>query len=311
MPHALALIGWMLAVPAHAGFDVSSFKKEDKLGKSYWDAPSALDSNPETCWQVDPEAENVGQWIQIDVPTAEVDKIAMIPGWAASEPTDAFTDHARVKTAKAEIMDQATGKVIATYPLAFADKAEMQVVDIPDTKVGGELSGGRIRITITEVYKGQDYPNLAVSEVLVHLKEFPAASLSISTPPDSEAGTNIGDNATDGNVKTFWAAEGSTATMGLKAPGYGLASISIQSGPKAFARPKTVEITANGTTISRVLPDKPGIAQSLLLPALVGYTGGAWGEVMLKIVDVYPGDVAANGVAIAEIKVSAGSIEEF
>ena len=46
-------------------------------------------------------------------------------------------------------------------------------------------------------------------------------------------------------------------------------------------------------------------------PALVGYTGGAWGEVMLKIVDVYPGDAAANGVAIAEIKVSAGSIEEF
>mgnify|MGYP003396759812 CR=1 FL=1 len=53
------------------------------------------------------------------------------------------------------------------------------------------------------------------------------------------------------------------------------------------------------------------LAVRLKLPALVGYTGGAWGEVMLKVVDVYPGDVAANGVAIAEIKVSAGSIEEF
>lgn len=311
MSHAIALFALMLAAPAHAGFEVSSFRKEDKLGKTYFAAPSALDSNLETCWQVDAEEENVGQWIQIDVPASEIDKIAVVPGWASTTVTDAWGDYARIKSAKAELYDQSTNKVVATFPLQFADKAEWQMVDIPDTKVGGEMAGGRVRITVTEVYPGKDYPNLAVSEVRVHLKEFPAASMTISTPFDSEAGTNIGDNATDGNVKTFWASTESTATFGLKAPGYGLASLGIQSGPKTFARAKTLEITANQATITQVLPDKPGVMQWVLLPALVGYTGGAWGEVKVKIVDTYPGDVATNGIAIAEIKVLAGSIEEF
>jgi hypothetical protein len=309
MSHVCAVLALVLAVPAHAGFEVSSFKKEDKLGKTYWSAPSALDNNLETCWQVDPEEENVGQWIQIDMPTAEVDKIAVVSGWAKD--ADTFKDHARIKTAKLELLDQQSGSVIATIPLTFADKADWQIIDVADTKLGGEMFGGRARMTITEVYPGTDYPNLAVSEVRIHLKEFPAASLSIAQPFDTEAGTFISDNAVDGNAKSFWAGTEQTATVAVKAPGYGLASLGVQSGPKAYARPKTLQITANQATVTHVLPDKPGVLQWVLLPALVGYTGGAWGEVMVKVVDSYPGDVAANGLAIAELKLSAGSIEEF
>ena len=55
----------------------------------------------------------------------------------------------------------------------------------------------------------------------------------------------------------------------------------------------------------------PALAAALLLPCLVGYTGGAWGTVDVKIVDVYPGDQPMNGVAISELKLNAGSIEEF
>lgn len=306
--HACA-VALTLAAPAHAGFEVSSFKKEDKLGKMFWSASSALDSNPETCWQTDPEADNVGQWIQIDIPNAEVDKIAFVAGWAKDAET--FSDFARIKTAKAELIDLATGTVVATAPIALADKPDWQYIDIPDTKLGGEFSGGRVRITVTGVYEGQDYPNLAVSEVRVHLKEFAASSLSIVQPFDSEAGTNISDNAVDGNVKTFWAGTATTATVSIKAPGYQLASLGVQSGPKAFARPKTLEISAAKTVITQTLPDKPGILQWVLLPAPVGYTGGTWGEVQIKIVDTYPGDVATNGVAIAELKLNAGAIEEF
>jgi hypothetical protein len=296
---------------AHAGFDVSSYRKEDKLGKTYWAAASALDSKLETCWQVDPEQQNVGSWIELDVPAGEVDKLGVVIGWAKDDKT--FGDYARIKSAKVEILDAGSGTptVVATTNVTFEDKNGWQVVELPDTKVGGEVLGGKVKLTVTEVYPGRDFPSLAVSEVRVHMKEFPAASMAFATPFDSETPANKAAMATDNNAKTFWAATSPTATFALKAPGYGLASVGIQSGPKAFARPKTIQITANQATTTQVLPDAPGVMQWVLLPCLVGYTGGAWGDVQVKIVDSYPGDVAANGVAIAELKLNAGSIEEF
>ncbi|MEQ1569813.1 MAG: discoidin domain-containing protein [Myxococcota bacterium] len=298
-----------LTSSAHAGFEVSSFRKEDKLGKTYWSAASALDSKMETCWQVDPEQPNVGQWIQMDVPASEVDKIGVVVGWAKDD--DTFGDYARIKAAKVEILDGSSGAVVATANVSFEDKNGWQIIDLPDTKIGTEVSGGKVKLTVTDVYPGKDYPSLAVSEVRVHLKEFPAASMTLSRPFDTESGSNSAAMATDGNAKTFWAATAPSANFAMKGPGYGLASLGIQSGPKAFARPKTVEITANQAVVTHVLPDTPGALQWVLLPCLVGYTGGSWGEVEIKIVDSYPGDVATNGVAIAELKLNAGSIEEF
>jgi hypothetical protein len=298
--------------PALAGYEASSFKKEDRLGKNYWNAASALDSKPETCWMPDPEQNNNGQWLQLDVPGGEIDKLGMIVGWGKSEET--FGDYARIKSAKVELFDSATGTpvLVNTATVTFEDKAGWQVVELPDTKVGGEVLGGKVKITVTETYPGKDFPTMGVSEIRVHLKEFPAASKTFSQPPSSEAGAaNAAAMAMDNNPKTFWAATGPAATFGLKASGYGLASITLQSGPKTHARPKTVKLTANGTSVTEILPDKPGTPQNLLLPCLVGYTGGAWGEVMVEIVDSYPGDQPTNGVALAEIKVNAGSIEEF
>jgi len=305
-----AVLG-LLSVDAHAGFEVSSFRKEDKLGKTYYAAPSALDSKPETCWQVDPEQQNIGQWIQLDVPAGEIDKISVIIGWSKDDKT--FGDYARIKTAKVEIFDAGNGppKVVATADLKFEDKNGWQTLDLPDTKVGGEVLGGKVKLTVTDVYPGKDFPNLAVSEVRVHMKEFPAASAAFSTPFDSELPTNKAALSMDNNPKTFWAGTSQSAAFAVKAPGYGLASLGIQSGPKTYARPKTIQITANQAVTTQVLPDAPGQMQWVLLPCLVGYTGGAWGNVDVKIVDSYPGDVAANGVAIAELKLNAGSIEEF
>lgn len=312
MSRSLALLVLLAPSVSFAGYEVSSFKKEDKLGKNYWNAASALDSQAETCWQVDPEQNNAGQWIQIDVPAGEVDKLGMITGWGKDD--DTFFDYSRIKSAKVELFDQGTGgaaKLIAETTVTFEDKNGWQVVELPDTKVGGEVLGGRVKITVTETYPGKDYPNLAVSEVRIHLKEFPATSATFGATPSSEAGSNTGDLMMDGNAKTFWAATGQEATFSLKAPGYGLASLGIQSGPKSHARVKTIEMTANQATVRETLPDKPGEVVWALFPCLVGYTGGAWGEVQIKIIDTYPGDVPSNGVAISELKVMAGSIEEF
>jgi hypothetical protein len=304
----LALLA--LVLPASAGYEASSFKKEDRLGKNYWSAASALDSKLETCWQIDPEQSNAGSWIYIDIPPGEVDKIGMIVGWQRSE--EDFFDYARIKAAKVEIFDLGVGgtpALVATHNVAFADKPGWQFGDFPETKVSGEGIGGRVKVTVVDTYPGKDFPHVAVSEVRVHLKEFEAASMAFARPFDT--GTETADKATDKNPKTFWTGSGTQAHFALKAPGYGLASIGIQAGPKSHARPKTVEISANGAVATQVLEDQPGQMQWLLLPALIGYTGGAWGDVEVKILDGYTGDVPTNGLAISEIKLNAGSISDF
>ena len=310
MTRALALTALLFSASAFAGYEVSSFRKEDKLGKNYWNAASALDSKMETCWQIDAEAQNEGSWIAIDTPTGEIDKLGMVIGWEKNE--EVFKDYARIKKAKVEIYDAGQGspQLVAETTVSFEDKMGWQIVDLPDTKVGGQVFGGRVKVTVTEVYPGKDFPSLAVSEVRVHLKEFPAETIGFgATLPDSEASGHEGDAMLDGNAKTFWAATKSEAKFSLKAGGYGLASLGVQSGPKTHGRPKTVKIIANQAEVTHTLEDKPGEMQWVLLPCLVGYTGGAWGDVEVQILDTYPGDTA--NVAIAELKLNAASIEEF
>ncbi len=295
---------------AEAGYGVSSFKKENQLGKNYWNAASALDSKPETAWMVDPEQNNNGQWLELDVPTGtDVDKLGVMIGWGKDDET--FSDYARLKAAKVEIFDVSGGvpTLVNTADVTFEDKSGWQVVELPDTKIAG--INGKVKVTVVDTYPGKDFPGLAVSEVRVHLKEFPAETFAITRPFDAETPGHGGENVMDGDPKTYWEAPGTTATFGFRANGYGLSSLGIQSVAKGNARPKTLEITANQTTTREVLPDKPGELQWVLLPCLVGYTGGAWGEIQVKIVDVYPGEDPMKGVAIAEMKAMAGSIEEF
>lgn len=311
MRRSLALL---LCVPAlaYAGYEASSFKKEDKLGKNYWNAASALDAKMDTCWMMDPEQDNAGQWLSIDVPSGvDVDKLGAVIGWAKSDET--FTDYARVKSAKVEIFNLAgaTPVPLATADVVFEDKGGWQIVELPDTKIPAEGVGGRIRITVKEFFPGKDFPHLAISELRVQLKEFAAPTFELSRPFDTETEANPGADALDENAKTFWAATGPTANFAVRAKGFGMSSLVLTAGPKTHARPKVVEVTANQSTITYTLEDQPGGTQSVILPYLSGYTGGAWGEVNVKILESYPGDVATNGVALAEVKVTAGSVEEF
>jgi hypothetical protein len=304
----------LLTLPslAYAGYEASSFKREDKLGKNYWNAASALDAKMDTCWMMEPEQDNVGQWLAIDVPAGtEVDKLGAVIGWAKND--ESFKDFGRLKTVTVEIFNMVgtASTQLATAEVSFEDKTGWQILDLPDTKIPGEGTGGRIKVTVKAFYPGVDFPHLAVSELRVQLKEFDAATFELSRPFDSEVEANPGSDAVDANPKTFWAASGPTANFAVRAKGFGMSSLVITNGPKTHARPKVVEVTANQSTITYTLDDKPTATQSIILPYLSGYTGGAWGEVNVKILESYPGDVATNGVAIAELKVMAGSVEEF
>ena len=56
----------LLLVPtiAFAGAKASKFKPEHRKGANYWNAQSAVDNNPDTCWMVPGESPNRGEWIE-------------------------------------------------------------------------------------------------------------------------------------------------------------------------------------------------------------------------------------------------------
>ena len=50
--------------------------------------------------------------------------------------------------------------------------------------------------------------------------------------------------------------------------------------------------------------------QFFTLPAVVGYTGSAWGEVVVKVLESYPGS-SSDSVGIADIKLKATNYDGF
>ena len=298
----------LVSADAEAGFKASSFRKESRLGDNYWNAGSALDSNNETAWMVDPEQKNAGQWIELDTPSGEVDKVGLVVGFAKDDNT--FGDYARVKKVRVEAWSVEGSKVtqVLETEASFEDKQEMQIIDIDNARMGGEFGGGRVRITVLEVYDGKDYPNLAVSEVRVFLKEFPAETMQITTYPDDAEDGHGPNFLEDLKDTTWWASAGSCeAKFEMKASGYGLSTVGIKSHKAPYARPKTVKLTANDFDITHTMKDNQDW-QWLLLPTVAGYTGSAWGTITVEIVDCYEGE---KGVAISEVKMNAASIEDI
>ena len=102
MRSVLIVSALSLLVPslAFAGFRASSIKSESGR-KDIWGASAAIDGDMSTCWQVDPESEQKGEWIEIDVPASEVDKISLTAGW--NKDKTAHADYARIKSLRIEV----------------------------------------------------------------------------------------------------------------------------------------------------------------------------------------------------------------
>lgn len=295
----------LLLLPAVAlgGARASSFKRETRLGENHWNAVAAIDGNMETCWMVDPEQENVGQWMEIDLPSSTVDKIAFVTGWAKSDTT--FADYARIQTANVQLYN-GEGALVLEQAVNLEDRTGWQVIDLPDTPVLSDFGGGKARINIAAVYDGQDYPNLGVSEVRVYLK--PELVAPIAETPAPALANHPFDHCIDDNPRTYWQSAdtgvGSTFTIG--AEGWSLAGLEITPGPRGYSRMKTVEIVVNDRT-SRVELPQEGDTQFIEFPSLLGYTGSAWGNVQVTVIDVWPGDRGA--LAVTEMKLHGTAYE--
>ena len=72
--------------------------------------------------------------------------------------------------ARNRLLDRVHDRILDTlHPtLAVVDR------NLDDVNIAAGLFGGKAKVTILEVHEGEDFPNLAVSEVQMYLKEFDA-----------------------------------------------------------------------------------------------------------------------------------------
>lgn len=294
----------LLPTLAWAGARSSSTEKGGKLGSNYWSAASAIDGRVESAWMVPGESPNRGEWIEVDIPRGAVDKIAIYPGFGKSDET--YGDYPRVKQMRVDIFaldDDQNAKQVGSTTIDVPDKREWQTFDLADTKIDAGLFGGRVRLSIVDIYDGEDYPNIGVSEVLVHMTEFDA-KVKVTSLNDGDP--LAAAEMLDENLKTASKLLGTSFAMSLESSGFGISSIGF-TPVKDHARPKTVEITAGNRTVTTVLPDKATDVQWAIVPGLNGYTGGAFGTIEVKVLDVYPGKLTEIG--IAELKARATNFE--
>lgn len=306
----IAFISLLVPALALAGFRTSSFKQDSRHSDHYWSSSAALDSNPDTAWAVDVESDNKGEWIEIDLPKSEVDKIAMIVGWDKDEKT--FLDHSRISSVRLDVFTKNSsvdkGTLVSSHDLVFEDKRGLQIIDVPDTAIGSDLFGGHVRLTVTGFEEGRDYPYLVVSEIRVILKEMENTP-SFREEPDNFSGDHLPIAMLDGDKRSYWASdgEGNGQFFRVEADGFGLSQIGFMAGPKSHARPKTIEITASDvvSTFSMENSDK---MQWFELPAVIGYTGSVWGAVEVRVMDTWP-SASGKGVAIAEVMLKSTNYE--
>lgn len=299
---ALALVPTL----AFAGASVSAMKKPSRgEGANQFGGPAAIDGKMETAWMVPGDSPNLGESIKLEIPSGKLDKISIVNGWARD--ADTFADHPRIKRMKVEFIccTDSMGDVNTSFTthIDLEDKMEMQTIDIENAAVGNDMFGGWIKLSIVELYEGKDFPNVGISELLIHMEEFDAAA-TIEGSSDEDP-DHITMDMQDDSAKTYFAtpSEGAFVEFGNDA-GLGLSSVHIVHGPKTHDRVKKVKMTANNRSVVVDVADAKG-GQMVMIPSVMGYTGSAWGSVKMEVLEVYEGTSAKGTLAIAEFDVKA------
>ncbi len=303
---ALSLVPLVIPMDAQAGATASAFKPEHRRGANYYNAQSAIDGDVKTVWQVPGDSPNLGEWIMIDVPKATVERIGVHVGWAESD--ERFNDYPRLKEVRIEgftMGDTRELEPAGTTTAVFEDKKDWQVVEIDKLTVGSEFSGGKIKISVVGLFDGEDYPNLAVSEVLLYLEEYetPVALLSASDEVDGK----VRESMSDENAKSYFLTNTEGATFQVESESHGVSSIGIQAGPSDKGRPKTIKVTANNRSATYEVENTSKM-QWFHVPTITGYSGGAFGEIDVHVLETHGGKAT---VSIAEIAAKATNYGGF
>jgi len=311
----LALVASILFTPVvHAGVKASSFMIVSGKPESTYGPANLIDGDPGTVWIEGKEGAGLQESFQLDLPRSEVKKLVLIPGHSADERM--FKKYAHLKEVVltfSTIDNNRNLKEVKSVPFTFEDAFKPQEVPVPGVKLGDELFGGQLKVTIKSVFPGVDFQDTAVGDVKVVLDEYPA-QLEVAESAPALKGFGA-ENLIDANPKTAWVAEQSTGSSSLSfnAPDYGLVAVVISTGVqkdpakfKEYARPKDITITVDAHVVKHTLKDAPG-AQRIDLPVINGYTGALFGVVKISIDSVYPGTKAQNP-ALGEVQLLATNL---
>ena len=160
------------------------------------------------------------------------------------------------------------------------------MIDIDDLQIGNDLFGGAVKISVVDIHDGVDFPNLAVSEILVYMKEFDAAATIVSVSAESEG--HVSMDMVDGDKKTFWAAPSAGASFTFNAEGFGLSSAMLTPVP-GYDRPKKIKVIVDGMREREYdLPDSGKGDIHIEVPSVYGYTGvSAFDGIEVQVLEVY------------------------
>ena len=295
---------------ALAGAKASGFKKDTRKAANHWNAVSAIDGNLETAWMVNGESENIGEWIMIDAPNSysTLNEIKIVNGFAKSEET--YKDYARIKSAKLEVLQydsnmelQPTNKFIE---LNLEDKIEAQIIKLKAPLKLESETGGAYKLTVTGIYEGKDYPNFALSELVLYLNDFDVNPqiTEVENGVDGSEELDLIDNKTS----SYWLGQ-ENAKIGVEANGAAISRIGITPvRGKSYARPKKVKVSIGSRSNVLEMADN-GKQQWVWVPTTTGYPGGSsWDTIFVEVLETYPGKKSKN-VGIAEIDTKASSLD--
>ena len=298
----IVIASFLLPSLALAGARVSAEKKVTRhRGSVSWGGAVAIDNNPATAWMVPGESQNRGEWIEFQVPKGDITGFAIHSGWAESDET--FSDYARPKTLKVDALccdgdDQMV--TVHSSEINLEDVNGLQQVDLEAFAIGNEMGfGGLFRLTVQDTYAGLDYPNMAVSEVEVQLKEFDLPVVRFETDSGTSPDHMV-ESMVDSNRRSYWSSPVDGARFVLASSGYGVSSVGLQAGPRSNARIKKVKVSSSNRSMVHELENTDAM-QFVKVPSFTGYTGSAWGEVEIKVLEVYPGSSEDAEVAVSEV----------
>ena len=203
-----AILG-LLLVPglALAGATASSELK-DSWGESGKTAATAVqDGDPATGWVEGNEGDGVGEWIEVDLPRGTLLSFTIIAGMG---PDDAqYQRYARPHQVDIDLFsldDMQVPQQVKQITHSFEDTYGPVTIDMGELAVGGDMWGGKAKITIRSMYPGTDFDTLvAIAEIRATYKE-----TDMPMPAVIELSSNPGDkgNLVDEKTNTAWVAVG-------------------------------------------------------------------------------------------------------
>ena len=123
-------------------------------GTTSYDPANLVDGDPETAWNEGSRGDGVGEWVELTLAApADVTRVLL---WNGYQKGEQFPQNGRVRQLRIDAGER-------TFEVELLDVEGPQAVNLPQP-----VRAQRVRLTIDDVYVGDRYPDVALSEIEVY-----------------------------------------------------------------------------------------------------------------------------------------------